>query len=55
MFYSLDCLIDNLKKVFNNVDSLVDRANLPIDEIKSRSRMISDLWSLLRIKYSQMF
>lgn len=54
MFDNLDSHIDSLKEVVSNVDFLVDLMTLFLEEIETRSRAIANLWSLLRIKDSQL-
>lgn len=54
MFDNLDSHIDSLKEVVSNVDFLVDLRTLFLEEIETRSGAIANLWSLLRIKDSQL-
>lgn len=52
---SLDSQIDSLKEVVSNLDSLLDLMTLSDEKIQFIFEEIMDIWSLLRIKYSQLF
>lgn len=52
---ALNSQIDRFKEEVSKVDSLTDLRPLSTVEIDSRSIALADLWSLLRIRDSQLF
>lgn len=55
VFCSIYSRIDLLKEVVNNVDSLVYNRVLFDKKIETRSEVIMTMWSLIRIRVSQLF